>query len=137
MRTTLTLIMVLAGAVVLSGCSLIGLGIGAAVPKYSERVDSSMLPAGTRVLVTEDIGRKTQGTLVSATNGDVTVDEGGARGRQTMRGEVRKRDGTYWASGLAAGLLVDCLLTTAAIFYVASHPMFSGGFPTSLPGGSF
>jgi hypothetical protein len=111
-----TAILTLVLGVIVSGCSLIGLGIGAAVPKYSERVDPRTLPAGARVLVTEVGLVETNGTFVSASNAnarnaDVTIDAD--QKRITIRGEVRRRDGTYWEDGLTVGVVIDFALLVA------------------------
>jgi hypothetical protein len=117
-----------------SGCSAIGLGIGAAIPRFDVtdheiemRVTDgqpSPLPAvgdDTRVWVTwrEDVWAK--GLYQGVRDGEVIVsnDKGeyaialGAISEMRVVRRVRVRRGSYWLTGLAMGAVIDALVLVA------------------------
>jgi hypothetical protein len=121
---------VFASANVLCGCSLIGAGIGSAVPRYEARswrelhVDDEvrvdlLRPPNAGDVLPRGSGDHVDGRYAGTHDGmlRLTVD-GLAEPREiplTEIGAVRIRDGSHWAAGLIAGGVVDATVLTLAV----------------------
>jgi hypothetical protein len=124
------LAVVLAASFVLEGCLLIGLGIGAAVPRYQEKwytaaANPEELPKGRGVEVTAITGlgqEQIDGSLEGVKDGKLVVDSG--YGTRTIPLDhvmtIRLRDGSYWATGLIMGAVVDAVVVVLAVSALSS-----------------
>ena len=120
----------MAAVLLVQDCSLIGLGIGSASPKY-ERVETpyESLAEGSEVrvvrVVREDRARETSpvdGVYRGAHAGYLFVDtEWGGRAldeRQVV--EVDRRTGSHWAEGLVAGIALDVVIGSFLAYQIAN-----------------
>lgn len=145
-RASLSFLALVALLATSSGCSAIGLGIGAAIPRF-DTTDHQMevrvtddqpspLPAvgdDTRVWVTwrQDLWAK--GLYQGVRDGEVIVsnDKGehaiplGAISEMRVVHRARVRRGSYWVTGLAMGAVIDTIVIVA--LYQSSPAPFSIG----------
>jgi len=124
------LAVVLAASFVLEGCSLIGMGIGAAVPRYQDMpyratTTPDELPMGRDVEVTAVTGlgqEQIDGAIDSVHDGKLVVDSG--YGPRTISLDhvrtIRLRDGSYWATGLVMGAVVDAVVLACIVTGLSS-----------------
>ena len=115
----------LAASFALEGCSLIGLGIGAATPRYQElprraAANADELPKGEVVEITAVTGlgqEQIDGSVEGVRDGKLLVDSG--YGTRTIPLDhvmtVRVREGSYWAAGLAAGAVIDAVVLPCVV----------------------
>jgi hypothetical protein len=92
-RRIVTLVATLTLFAFCQGCTLIGLGVGAATPRYEEPAQPEVVREG---LVTS--------------NPDASTD---------TAPPPRRRVGSYWATGMGIGIAVDVALTIAGFVAVA------------------
>lgn len=96
-----------------SGCTLVGLGIGAAVPRYEPGSPAE----GDRIRVGEVEGR------YEGVRGDdlvVTTDGGPRRIAKREAGAVEVAKGSSWKTGLVVGGFIDAVLLTTLIATAAT-----------------
>jgi hypothetical protein len=129
----------------LTGCSLLGAGIGSAVPRYEEAPAAARTlhvgdeirvvlfePASGRDSLPRAGGGEIDGRYAGIHDGmlEVTVD-GMVEPRQiplTDVMEIRTRKGSYWLAGLATGAFVDAALVTFVLVSIEnSNPHFDMG----------
>lgn len=107
-----------------TGCGLIGMGVGSAVPRSETIVVTSETPLpeiGERVRVhvtraggsDEWIAGRYDGVregafIVSNSSGEHAIVIGSIR-------EIEKRRGSYWGTGLAIGVVIDVIVTGALV----------------------
>ncbi len=100
---------------VLSGCTFIGMGIGAAVPRYTETSNPS---EGDTVRITTQDGEQVQATL-DAKNGNVlTLSNGYELPFEKIRKMERRSNNL--ARGAAIGGVIDTVITVALVIVTAS-----------------
>ncbi|HSQ64613.1 MAG TPA: hypothetical protein VLM85_15425 [Polyangiaceae bacterium] len=119
MQRLFALALLLLASLALSGCTLIGLGIGAAVPKYTP-VDSAS--AGTRVRVTTDEGATVEGTVEkNEASGLVVRGEGQTYQLPLDRIRQLEERTSHLRTGAAVGGAIDgmCLVAAFVLFAVA------------------
>lgn len=110
LRHALPLLAAIGLAPSLSGCGLVGLGIGAAIPKYERVRADSPLDRGTRVeLRTAPHGEWTKARYESSGERALTIDtDDGWRDVPLEEvKEMRIQRGTYWLPGMLFGGLLD------------------------------
>jgi hypothetical protein len=101
------------GAFLVSGCTLIGMGIGAAVPRYTPTEDPR---PGDTVRATTVDGQVAVGEVESA-DARVLVLRGDARSRRVWSREslsLLEERSSYLGLGAGVGFLIDALSTMAA-----------------------
>ena len=133
-------IVALAMTPILGGCSLVGAGIGSAVPRYETATPTRSLHLDEEIRVVlyrrsspnesnepNDVvprggGERVDGRYAGIRSGVLSVYvEGRVEPREiplTEISEIRVRNGTYWATGLIAGGAVDATLLTLVIVAV-------------------
>lgn len=110
-----------------SGCTLIGAGIGAAVPNY-EPVLPESAHEGARVVVTTADNKELEGTFVTGDREVATLIDGHRR-FTTSVARMRERRGSYWALGAGIGASLDvvvAILGVVAAVSLAQHPFSIG-----------
>jgi len=122
-----TRLIVVCALLLTTGCSLFGMAIGAAVPRYS----SEFVPAvGNDVHVETENGDAFSGKLVVSDPSHVVVFSDGVR-RDVERWQidtVAKRVGSEWKTGLHVGLALDvvCIVGALAALLVAGAAWHNG-----------
>lgn len=125
MRRLMTLTLFVFVANLLGGCTFIGMGIGAAVPRYAA-TDSPT--AGDRVRVHTDDGRVVEGEV--ALDGRVLPSDGSAPVSPDHVTRLERRESNAGA-GAAIGAALDVAWIVALVAAAASlKSMNFGGFPS-------
>lgn len=100
------------------GCTFVGLGVGAAIPRSRDVPKDEWASLGYRSHVELEVeGQVYGGRFRQIWEGRVFVET--SQGVQSFSleriDEVETRTGTYWATGLVIGLLVDALLAAVIV----------------------
>jgi hypothetical protein len=128
-RLPVVVLFVGCAAPTLLGCTAIGAGIGAAVPRY-ERVeppyDASLKEGASLHLTPKPAAADAEpiaGDYVGADDGELTLKT--ANDDRTIPaadiGEVKKRSGSQWFIGFWIGLLVDLTVATLVVVQVTKE----------------
>jgi hypothetical protein len=128
MQRFLTLFALVVVSFVASGCTLLGAGIGAAIPRY-ENVDGAN--AGARLRVEADNGQDFEGTVTS-TRGESLVLATPEGSYELPLDHLRRRAGTYASTGAAIGGVIDAVCVIASVITIgvalgANHGSIIGG----------
>ncbi len=111
------LLLMLLATWLLSGCTFIGLGVGAATPRY---VPTETVSVGDDVRV--DTGStEVSGDVIGTSPSSVGIASGGRVidvPRKTIK-TIERRSGTNWLMGLGIGFAIDATLATAVGIAVA------------------
>jgi len=123
MKRFIVLALLLLGSLALSGCTLIGAGIGAATPRFSPAPE---VVQGDSVRVTTSDGETASGTVARASSTEIVLGDG----RTISIDDVRKveRRSSNLALGAAIGGIVDtvCVATVLVVGAVAlTHLSYS------------
>ncbi len=113
MQRLLAFALLLFGLLAVSGCTLIGMGIGAAVPKYTPVHSAS---AGTSVRVTTDDGASVEGTI-EKTEADAILVHGEGQTFRLPLDRIRdlEKRTSHLGTGAAVGGVIDGVCVVAAL----------------------
>jgi hypothetical protein len=131
-------------AAMCTGCGAIGLGLGAATPRYVTSEEETVIVSTSGAASSPNAGEYVRVWDHRASAGpdvaegryggvrDGVSTEAGQRAipldevqEISLRRQARVRRGTYWAKGLAIGVAIDSTLTLAALIFVGA--IKSGG----------
>jgi len=113
-----------------TGCSLIGLGIGSAVPRYEPTPASSVdeLPVGTQLQIKMEDGSRFTGTVQSQSDPFVVRDLDTGKTRRVDPAEVwvaEKKVGSQWDKGLFIGGAIDIVVVVLATAFMTLRSQYS------------
>jgi hypothetical protein len=130
----------LALALSTTGCSLVGAGIGAAIPKYANVTDLQPCVGQTTRLEGASGEVLASGKLEGYENGNVLVQDGDQRIQIPLEkvAKAKRQIGTYWELGGAIGLALDvtaAIVGAGILLSTTSHGGGSGGHNWLFPNG--
>ncbi len=129
MQRTFTLFALFCLSLVLGGCSLIGAGIGSAIPRY-ESFDGASV--GSRVRLETPEGASIEGTVTNASSDSVVV-AAPERTYELPLDRVRRRSGSHAGTGALIGGLIDLACVVAGTIVIGTamsnmHGSLLGGW---------
>lgn len=143
MHRSIALVGSIVAGLLSSGCTLVGLGLGAATPAYEMPVTLSELEARSATGASTEVRVSVRGGgALSASQGIYAGQVGdlvsvtSARGTTFLRIDdverIEERTGSRWATGLAIGGAIDLALILATVVVISSaHVEVIPKYPSS------